>query len=74
MDAKKDAATGAKKQNRSTAAKNRYNLKNYDRVNLTMPKGRKEKLQIHAQNHGESLNGFINRAIDETVERDNTKA
>ena len=74
MDAKKDAATGAKKQNRSTAAKNRYNLKNYDRVNLTMPKGRKEKLQTHAQNHGESLNGFINRAIDETVERDNTKA
>lgn len=74
MDTKKDAATGAKKQNRSTAAKNRYNLKNYDRVNLIMPKGRKEQLQIHAQDKGESLNGFINRAIDETLERDSGKA
>ena len=51
-------------------AVNKYVSKDYDRVNLTMPKGKKEKLAEHATSYGESLNGFINRAIDETLERD----
>ena len=54
----------------STAAQNRYIAKAYDRVNLTMPKGKKETIQTHAQDTGESVNAFINRAIDETMERD----
>lgn len=37
-----------------------------------MPKGKKEQIQTHAQACGESLNGFINRAISEAMERDNT--
>ena len=44
--------------------------KNYDRVNLVMPKGRKDAIRTHAEKNGESLNGFINRAIDEAMERD----
>ena len=36
-----------------------------------MPKGRKEAVQAHAEARGESVNGFINRAIAETMERDN---
>ena len=28
-------------------------------------------IQAHAEAQGESVNGFINRAIDETMERDN---
>ena len=44
--------------------------KAYDRINLTVPKGQKERLQAHAEAHGESVNGFINRAIDEAIERD----
>lgn len=55
----------------SAASKNKWNTQNYDRVNLTLPKGRKEVVQAHAQAHNESVNGFINRAIDETMERDN---
>lgn len=51
-------------------AVNKYMKNNYDRVNLVLSKGKKESLQAHAQEKGESLNGFINRAIDETVERD----
>lgn len=51
-------------------AVNKYIGKNYDRVNLTLQKGRKDEVQTHAESRGESLNGFINRAIDETVERD----
>lgn len=55
----------------SAASKNAWNAKAYDRVNLTMPKGRKDVVQAHAEARGESVNGFINRAISETMERDN---
>lgn len=48
----------------------KYNAKSYDRLEITVTKGRKAELQEHAQQHGESLNGFVNRAIDEAVERD----
>ena len=54
----------------STRAQNKYIEKTYDRVNLTLPKGKKADLQNYARNKGESVNGFINRAIDETIERD----
>lgn len=52
---------------------NAFIAQNYDRVNLTVPKGGKIKISEHAKNHGESVNGFINRAIRETIERDNCK-
>lgn len=51
-------------------AVNKYMAANYDRVNLTMPKGKKGMIQAHAEAHNESVNGFINRAINETMERD----
>jgi len=54
----------------SSQVKDRYNAKAYDNVTLRLPKGEKEELQAHATERGESLNGFINRAIHETVERD----
>ena len=53
-------------------AVNKYMRENYDRVNLTMPKGKKDAVQIHAAQRGESVNAFINRAIDEAIERDST--
>jgi len=42
----------------------------YDRINLTVPKGQKEVIQAAAEKRGESVNGFINRAISETIDRD----
>lgn len=54
----------------SSAVKNKYNAKAYDRTNLTMPKGKKEVIQNHAEERGESTNAFINRAINETMQRD----
>lgn len=54
----------------SSASHNKYIAKAYDRVNLTMPKGKKEIVQAHAEARKESVNGFINRAILETMERD----
>ena len=51
-------------------ANNRYNEKAYDRINIAIPKGQKAEIQAHAEERGESLNGFVKRAIDETIERD----
>ena len=51
-----------------------YGLKevntNYDNVLIRMPKGKKEQIKAFAEQQGESLNGFINRAIDEAIERE----
>ena len=59
---------------KSTINKNRYNDKTYDRINLTVPKGEKEKIKAHADVHdGGSVNGFIQRSIRETMERDKAK-
>ena len=54
-----------------TDYKNQWQKDNVDRVNLTMPKGKKDIIRAHAEAQGESTTGFINRAIDETMERDN---
>lgn len=56
----------------SAAVKNRYIAKAYDRINLTIPKGQKEVIKAHAEEHdGGSVNAFIQRAIAETMARDN---
>lgn len=54
----------------SQKAVNKYMKENYDRINLTVPKGKKDKIKEHAESRGESVNAFINRAIDETINRD----
>ena len=41
-----------------------------DRINLTVPKGKKDIIKAHAEKRGESVNAFINRAIDEAMERE----
>lgn len=52
-------------------AVNKYVKNNYDRINVTFPKGNKELLKAHATAHGESVNAFIVRAVNETISRDN---
>ena len=49
---------------------NQFIAQKYDRINLTVEKGEKEKIAEHADRYGESVNGFINRAIKEAMERD----
>ena len=53
-------------------AVHKYVKNNYDRIELTVPKGHKAEIKAHADSQEESVNGFINRAIDETMERDNS--
>lgn len=54
-------------------AVNKYVKNNYDRINVTMPKGKKDTIQAHAEARGESVNGFINRAIDHQISYDRDK-
>jgi len=44
----------------------KYMKNNYDRLEIKVPKGRKEYIKDHAQSIGESLYGFVNCVIDET--------
>lgn len=57
-----------------TEAKKSSNLKwdtaNLDRMSLALPKGSRDAIKAHAAALGESVNGFIGRAILETMERD----
>ena len=50
-------------------AVNKYMKENYDRINLTVPKGDKEKIAIAAAAAGQSVNAFINEAIREKMEK-----
>ena len=47
---------------------NRYMDKAYDRINLTVPKGQKDIIKAYAEAHGESVNGFIQKAIAKAME------
>ena len=53
--------------NARTRASNKYNAKAYDRLNIVVPKGKREKIKAHAESQGESLNGYVNRLIDEDM-------
>jgi len=55
-------------QKKATA---RYEAKKYDKPVIRMEKGKKDIVSAHAHERGESFNGFVNRAIDETMQRDN---
>lgn len=60
-----------------TEAENRaiqkYEREKVDRVVFRVAKGKKEQIQEHATAQGESLSAFLNRAIDEAMERDSQK-
>ena len=60
----------SKKQQKAVS---KYVKEHYDRISLTIPQGKKEIIKEHAAERGETVNSFINRAIKETIERDNGK-
>ena len=51
----------------------KYDREKIDRIMFRVPKGKKEIIQEHASCRGESRSAFLNRAIEETMERDNRK-
>ena len=48
----------------SSVVKDKYNAKAYDEIKVRVFKGRKETIQAHAESRNESVNAFINRAIE----------
>lgn len=59
------------------AATNRYNQKAYDRLLLKIRKDatiNSDVIRAHAESRGESVNGFLLRAVTETIKRDNGSA
>ena len=59
----------------SKAKKKQYDLEyaktHLKRIPLDVRLDKYEQIKAHADNQGESLNGFVKRAIDETMKRDN---
>ena len=51
----------------------KWDSNNLDRFSLALPKGSKDRIRDHAQKRGESVNGFIGRAVNETMERDDAQ-
>lgn len=54
------------------AANERY-LAKLEQIQIRVETGGKDKIKAHAESMGESVNGFINRAIEEAMIRDNEK-
>ena len=54
-------------------ANEKYLKESVEDIRIRVPKGDKAKVQSHATSTGESMNAFVVRAIDETMERDNQK-
>lgn len=47
----------------SAEVKNRYNAKVYDQLAIRVPKGRRADIEAFARDHGESINGMVNRLV-----------
>ena len=45
----------------------RYNKKAYDRIDIIVPKGKREVIKNFARKQGKSTNKFINDAIDKAM-------
>ena len=54
-------------------ANDKYLKEKVEEFKVRVPKGKKDEIKAHAEAQGESTNAFINRAIDETMERDTAK-
>ena len=54
-------------------ATKKYIREKLDEIKLRVPKGQREVIQQHAARQGESVNGFITRAVKETMKRDNER-
>lgn len=48
--------------------KNQFIRETYDRINLTVTKGKKEEIKAYAATMGESVNAYINRLINEDMQ------
>ena len=62
---KKTRYTDAQKK-----AAEKYLKESVEDIRIRVPKGQKSIIKAHAEQQGESMNPFVTRAINETMERD----
>ena len=62
-----ETMTVSKAQKAATA---KYEAKNYDKILIRLPRGKKAEIEEVIKPKGESLNGFVNDAIDEKLMRE----
>ncbi len=53
----------------STATKNKWNAQNYDQLRINVKKGQREVIKAHAESKGLSLNGYINKLIEQDMKQ-----
>jgi len=56
---------------KSTVYKNNYNTENYDSLRIVVPKGDKAKIEHAAKSAGESINGYVGKAIKQRMMYEN---
>lgn len=64
---RKDREKMKKTEFNQIAYQNEYIKEKYDRINLLVPKGKKEKIRKAAEEAGKSVNEYINSLIDEKI-------
>ena len=71
---KEGATMPEEKKGRYTEAQakaaKKYLKESVEDIRIRVPKGQKSIIKNHAEAQGESMNAFVVRAIDETMERD----
>ncbi len=50
-------------------AVSKYMKENYDSILVRVPKGKKEVIKEYAESKNESVNGYINRLIDDDMQK-----
>ena len=63
-----DESKVSKAQKKAVA---KYMKNNYDEIKVRVEKGKREIIKAAAEQAGESLNGYIKKAVDQRMERDN---
>lgn len=58
------------KSQQQREAADKYLKEKVDTIAVRVPKGQKEEIKNHAKSRGESVNAFVLRAIDHTMEDD----
>lgn len=50
-------------------ANEKYVKNNYDEIKIRVSKGKKQEIKEYVESKGESINGYINRLIDEDMSK-----
>lgn len=50
-------------------ANEKYNAKAYDQIKVIVKKGQRDVIRAHAESKGMSLNGYINKLIEEDMKQ-----